>query len=52
MDLKGKTEFRNESSITYSAVLVQIKGNCHITKLGKKMKKKRQHLVNITAAKT
>lgn len=43
-DLKGKTEFRNESSRTYSAVLVQIKGNCHITKLGKKKMKKKDSI--------
>ena len=49
---EDRFQIRDESSRTYSAVLVQIKGNCHITKLGKKMKKKRQHLGNITAAKT
>ena len=50
---EDRFQIRDESSRTSSAVLVQIKGNCHITKLGKKkMKEKRQHLGNIIAART
>lgn len=39
---EDRFQIRDESGRTSSAVLVQIKGNCHITKLGKKKMKEKK----------